>query len=236
MPDAGESLTVVALSDTHGTLPEVPQCDLLLIAGDVVPLVPKEAFALQAAWLDGAFREWLEGVPADEVVFVPGNHDTVYEWAKGIVPLGLRCHTLIDEAYEYKGLKVYGSPWQPWFWDWAFNAHEKQLASRWEAIPDDADVVVLHGPPHLLGDYVAHDHENPGSPSLAARLDAIRPALAVYGHIHGSRGLYSFSPREGARDTVLANVSVMDEGYKNARPPVSFRLDRTDGVWYATPQ
>lgn len=231
---ADDVIRVVAVSDTHGFLPEVPKCDLLLLAGDITPLIEKKGFARQAAWLDGDFRHWLLSVPADEVVFVPGNHDTIYEWASNMVPRGLRCRTLIDEGFEFRGLKVYGTPWQPWFWDWAFNAHEEKLKSIWARIPDDTDILVLHGPPHGLGDYV--DGENPGSPSLLARIEEVRPALAVYGHIHVGRGLYEIPERLGARSPVLANVAAVDERYKLIHPPVSFRLANANGVWYASPE
>ena len=46
------------------------------------------------------------------------------------------------------------SPWQPRFNDWAFNLDRgrKELAARWDAIPDDADIVVTHGPAYGFGD------------------------------------------------------------------------------------
>src|SRR5689334_2006906 len=57
---------------------------------------------------------------------------------------------------ELFGLRIWGSPWHPWFYDWAFNAPrrdaEEFLASKFDAIPGDTDVVVAHGPPRGFGD------------------------------------------------------------------------------------
>ena len=64
---------VVAVSDLHGLLPPVPACDLLLLAGDLCPLLDHRP-AAQAHWLDTDFRRWLRGVHARQVVFVAGNH------------------------------------------------------------------------------------------------------------------------------------------------------------------
>ena len=47
-----------------------------------------------------------------------------------------------------EGVKVYGSPWQPWFGGWAFNLERgPDIAAKWALIPDDTDVLLTHGPP-----------------------------------------------------------------------------------------
>jgi len=111
--------SIVCIADLHEHLVDVPPCELLLIAGDLSfafrgDLVAKQAF------LVGDFKDWLERVPAAHVVLVAGNHDQSIE-AHGLLE-GLRCHYLEDSGVELFGLQIWGTPWQPWFYDWAFNA------------------------------------------------------------------------------------------------------------------
>jgi hypothetical protein len=77
-------------------------------------------------------------------VLVAGNHDqSVEAWG---LPDGLRCHYLQDAEVELSGLRIWGTPWQPWFYDWAFNAPRRDgelfLATKFDAIPSGIDVVV----------------------------------------------------------------------------------------------
>src|SRR4051812_36274529 len=141
------------MADLHEYLVDVPPCDLLLIAGDL-SFSSKNALDIKHAFLARDFRDWLERVPAEEIVLVAGNHDqSIEEWG---VPPGLRCHYLEDEGIELFGLKLWGTPWQPWFQDWAFNAPRREgeafLASRFDLIPAGTDIVVAHGPPRGYGD------------------------------------------------------------------------------------
>ena len=104
----------------------------------------KGDLAAKHAFLAGEFKAWLDRVPATDVVLVAGNHDQSIEaWG---LPSGLRCHYLQDAGVELAGLKLWGTPWQPWFYDWAFDAPrrggEAFLASKFDLIPDDTDVVV----------------------------------------------------------------------------------------------
>ncbi|MGL4555322.1 MAG: metallophosphoesterase family protein, partial [Gemmataceae bacterium] len=141
---------VRAVSDLHGTLPDIPACDLLLIGGDLCPVADHDP-GYQAAWLDTAFRAWLERVPARHVVGVCGNHDFVFERRPHAVPRDLRWTYLQDSGCVVEGLRVWGTPWQTWFFDWAFNLYEADLQHKWALIPDGTDVLVLHGPPRGYG-------------------------------------------------------------------------------------
>jgi Icc-related predicted phosphoesterase len=207
-------MKIVALSDLHGTLPDVPGCDLLLLAGDVCP-VDNHGLAHQAEWLDTTFRRWLARQPARKVVGVAGNHDFVFERMLAAVPHDLPWTYLQDQATEWEGLKIYGTPWQPRFYDWAFNLDEDDLVKKWAMIPAGTDVLVLHGPPHGYGDGVPLSGgrvRHCGSPGLLRRIEEVAPRLAVFGHIHEARGTWQHGP------TVLANVTILDEHYRHVHP------------------
>ena len=77
------SLKVCCVSDLHGRLPKIPECDVLVIAGDVAPdskwfgRVPVSLYAEeQRDWFDAKFREWETSVvKAPFILAIPGNHD-----------------------------------------------------------------------------------------------------------------------------------------------------------------
>ena len=94
---------------------------------------------------------------------------------------------------------------------------DAELAAVWAAIPDDADVLVSHGPPLGLGDRVV-DGRRAGSATLVGRLSALpRLRLHVFGHIHESGGT-----RERFGEATVANVSHVDFHYRPALEPVVF--------------
>jgi Icc-related predicted phosphoesterase len=206
--------TVIAVSDLHGILPAIPVCDLLLIAGDVCPIVD-HALPFQAQWLDSSFRNWLQSVPARQIVFIAGNHDLIYEQMPRLAPPDLPAVYLQDSGLEWEGIKIWGTPWQPRFFDWAFNLDEPDLALKWALIPDDTDVLVVHGPPRGYGDGIPERDgiRHAGSPSLLKRIRTIQPRLVVFGHIHEGRGEWLVG------DSVLANVTILDARYRQAYEP-----------------
>ena len=208
---------VAATADLHGYLPEVPRSDVLLVAGDVCP-VSDHRLDSQRRWLEGPFADWLERTDAGAIVGIAGNHDFVAEADPGLMR-SLPWTYLCDESAEVGGLVVHGSPWTPTFREWAFMRDEAELERVWARIPDDADLVVTHGPPLGHGDLVV-DGRHAGSASLARRLaELARLRLHVFGHIHES---YGSRTRLGA--AVLANVSYVDFDYRPALPVVVFDL------------
>ena len=179
-------LTLVCVSDTHGRHREtvVPPGDVLIHAGDLTG---------DGSLSDVAeFDDWLGTLPHPHKVVVAGNHDWCFERQPERARARLtNAVYLQDEAAVVAGLKFYGSPWQPWFFDWAFNLPRgPELAVKWALIPDDADVLVTHGPPAGVLDRTRRgDHA--GCADLLARVRAVRPRLHVFGHIHEAAGTES---------------------------------------------
>ncbi|KAG4078701.1 hypothetical protein HA402_015291 [Bradysia odoriphaga] len=63
------------------------------------------------------------------------------------------CIYLEDESIELFGLKIYGTPWQPEFCNWAFNVPRgEQCLAKWNQIPDGIDILITHTPPVGHGD------------------------------------------------------------------------------------
>lgn len=211
---------IVAISDTHGFLPQIPECDLLLICGDFTP-VHNHSIGYQKLWLNTIFRSWLKLLPAKKIIGIAGNHDLIFQDAAPEVP-NLPWIYLQDSYTEYEGLKIYGTPHQPWFKNWAFNLYEGDLIQKWALIPSDTDILIVHGPPQGYGDMAprinTQGYENTGSPGLLARIKEIRPKLVCFGHIHEGRGIFNLD------GTILANCTVVDGQYKNVYKPMEFIL------------
>ena len=213
-------MKIVAMSDMHGQLPaRVPACDLLLLAGDVTP-VENHGIDFQASWLDREFRDWLNAQSARKIVGIAGNHDFIFEQAPGLVPRDLPWTYLQDSGIVWEGLRIWGTPWQPIFFDWAFNGDPERLRRQWSLIPDDTDILIVHGPPLGYGDGVRERGwvRRAGCPHLLERIQKIGPKLVVFGHIHEGRGEWNLGPSR------LANVTLLDGAYRAVFEPWVFEL------------
>lgn len=212
---------IVAVSDLHGNLPEIPECDLLLLGGDLTP-IENHAPTYQAQWLNHEFRAWLAGIPARKIIGIAGNHDFIFERMPVLVPNDLPWTYLQDAGVLWEGLLIWGTPWQPWFFDWAFNGDPALLRRKWALIPDNTDILVVHGPPHGYGDRVPElegdGWQHTGCLHLLERIKEIQPQLVVFGHIHEGRGVWQVGP------TILANVTLLDAAYRRVHEPWEFEL------------
>jgi predicted phosphohydrolase len=174
---------IVCVSDTHANHHKtlVPDGDVLLHAGDLTRHG-------DLADVD-EFNRWLGTLPHPHKVVIAGNHDFCFqEQAARARARITNALYLEDEAVRVAGLKVYGSPWQPWFGGWAFNLPRgPDLAAVWAKIPDDTDILVTHGPPEGILDKTKRG-ELAGCRDLLARVKEVRPRLHVFGHIHEAAG------------------------------------------------
>jgi len=88
-------------------------------------------------------------------------------------------------------VKFYGSPWQPWFYDWAFNLERgAEIRAKWDLIPEVIDVLITHGPPFGIGDLTARG-DKAGCQDLLEVLERIKPRVHIFGHIHEGYGITS---------------------------------------------
>lgn len=214
-------MRIVCISDTHNCNEEiaVPDGDLLIHSGDAVTSGTLNEIE--------KFFKWFESLPHKRKVLIAGNHDWAYQLqpdkVRPLVPDSVIY--LQDSSVEIDGLKVYGSPWQPRFFDWAFNLNRGyELAEKWALIPDDIDILITHGPPNGILDLVPRNgwDENTGCEELRKRVEQIaafgRLKLHVFGHIHCGYGVHE---EFGVK---FVNASTCDEQYNATQPPIVIDL------------
>ncbi|MBS1809238.1 MAG: metallophosphoesterase [Acidobacteria bacterium] len=210
---------IVAISDTHSRhqqFMDLPAGDILIHAGDATVRGELEEIT--------EFNRWLGTLPYKHKVFVAGNHDFLFErWPEVARAIMTNAHYLQDEFVMLDGLKIYGAPWQPRFFNWAFNVDRgPKIRRKWERIPDDTDVLITHGPPHGILDVVSDrwtgKAESVGCEELLPIVQQIKPRAHIFGHIHSSYGQIT------QHGTEFINASSCNEAYKIVHPPIVIDL------------
>jgi Icc-related predicted phosphoesterase len=222
-------IRISVISDTHTkhdelsyNLKDLPGGDLLIHAGDIMNsgYNPKDITN---------FCKWFNGLNQyQHKVFIAGNHDRIFEndpaGATEIYTSYKNIDYLQDDFIKVGDddgmIKIWGSPWQPEFYNWAFNLPKCgiELEAKWNAIPEDVDILITHGPPQQILDTSGAPYNEPnlGCPLLRVRVDAIKPKIHVFGHIHGSHG-YKF-----LNGTHFFNASILNERYEYQNKPITF--------------
>ncbi len=207
---------IIAISDTHGhhRSLDVPDGDVLVHAGDLTNHGELEQIE--------DFNTFLNELPHEHKIVIAGNHDFCFErHPKEAAALLTNCVYLKDEAVEARGIKFYGSPWQPWFFDWAFNLQRgPEIKKKWDLIPKDTDVLITHGPPLGFGDTTVRG-EQVGCRDLLDAVIRIRPALHVFGHIHEAYGQWS------NEHTHFVNPTSCDLQYRPINKPIVFEYNQS---------
>lgn len=178
-----------------------PEADVLTVSGDLTIGGTIEQLV--------AFRQWLVAQPQKHKVVIAGNHDFCFEDKRSFeaqtIIGGPGITYLQDQETTIDGVRFYGSPWQPWWHDWAFNLlRGQEIAKKWAMIPEGIDVLLVHGPPHGYGDTVVRG-ERVGCEELTRAIDKKKPKVVCFGHIHEDTGVWK------RNDSVLVNCSI---GYR----------------------
>ena len=236
---------IVAISDTH-TLHEqveVPECDILVHAGDFSNKGSVEDTASFISWLDRQDQ-------AKHKVFISGNHDFLAQVDKKTFNSLLDKTDVIyleDTWASIEGLNFYGMPWTPYFHGWAFNGLEMRktrdgsmghdylggpgklaapdkyhplMFETCAKIPDDTDIIISHGPPRLGNiDRLGGKGLPVGSVELKKRIDKLENLRAgFYGHIHSAQRLAIHN------GVFHHNICICNEMYKAVHAPTVVTL------------
>jgi len=207
-------MRIVCLSDTHCRTDaiDVPDGDMLIVAGDVCLSGNDNELA--------SFDAFLERLPHRHKLFVAGNHDFPFAKVstKEARALLKNATYLENSGMEIKGVKFWGSPWQPEFFNWAFNLPRgPQLAEIWAQIPHDTDVLVTHTPPYGILDRI-NTGEHVGCEDLRRALQRVKPKIHVFGHIHEDRGVVE------QNGTTFINACICNGRYVPVYAPIVFDL------------
>ena len=183
------------ISDTHTRHQQlqIPSVDVVIHAGDEAKEHDPALNAAEAR----AFFDWYQGLPIPHKLFVPGNHSVALE--RGLIKPadypGI-CF-LIHEATKIEGWKVFGSPYTPRFFDWAYMKARQKLEPVWASVPEDVDILVTHGPPKGVLDLTI-DRDSKGlvqvgCNALRRHVDQrIRPRIHAFGHLHDEIGISNY--------------------------------------------
>lgn len=204
-----KAVRIVAISDTHSMHRALvlPEGDILIHAGDLTGRGQLEEIE--------DFNSWLGMLPFQYKIIIAGNHD----WAFQLTPdIAQRMLTngiyLQDSGIHLLGLKFWGSPWQPWFFNWAFNLHRgRPLREKWDLIAPDTDVLITHGPPQGIGDLTISG-DQAGCEELLTVVKRVSPTVHIFGHIHEGYGIV----KQGA--TTFVNASTCTFSYQPINQPI----------------
>ena len=215
-------MKIVCLSDTHNKHHYINtlafnDADMIIHAGDFT------SNGNQSQTI--RFLQWYESLNIKHKVLIAGNHDAYC--CSDTFQYLLEQHApsvkyLFNESIVIEGLKIWGSPYSNTFGHWPFMKDDLDLATIWDEIPEDTDIVVTHGPAYRIGDKVMNPQygfsPHVGSPALAARLHKLpKLKLHVTGHIHEAAGIYL-----GKYTTI--NASICDLNYVPFNHPLTVNL------------
>ncbi len=180
-------MDIVCISDTHGMHEsiELPEGDMIIHAGD---------FSTRGGLQEvERFLTWYNSLSYIYKILIAGNHDLLFEDYPLLKAQLLRVYSdiiyLENEEATVEGIKIYGSPVQPRFHDWAFNVDRgTPIKEFWNRIPENTDILITHGPPYGYGDFIPY-HGNIGCEDLLNTVLYNKPKYHIFGHIHESYGL-----------------------------------------------
>jgi len=218
-------MKILCISDTHNKhwliderhiKNENNEIDMIIHAGDM-------SGRGYASEVEG-FLKWYDGLNFKYKILIAGNHDFYFEdmSKKDISDMLAKYPSITylnDSGVEIEGFKIWGSPVQPWFYNWAFNRKDDEITPHWDMIPDDTNILITHGPIRGYLDTTAHG-DLAGCPRLRTRVEQLKNLkLHVSGHIHEGYGRFDMD--SGA---ILINASTVNYRYEPVHIPIQVTI------------
>lgn len=244
---------VVCMSDTHSLTShikfEIPDGDIFIHAGDFTKCGLRSEVRDFNRWLstlphkykivvagnhelsfDTTFTHPFEkNVNKAEIVPCLGMArskicEAVQSSTEGVRSELTACTYLEDSTCEILGLKIYGTPWQPEFCNWAFNLPRGgPCLDKWDGIPSDTDILITHSPPLGHGDLTCTGVRAGCVDLLQTVQQRVHPRYHVFGHIHEGYGVST----DGK--VIYVNASTCDISYTPSNKPIVFDIALPDG-------
>lgn len=210
------------ISDTHtyhGFLKIPKDIDMVIFSGDCSN--PRDPYINEQEVRN--FLTWFDSLQIKHKVMIAGNHDTSIE--KGLVDKetieDLGIHYLFNESITIEGIKIWGSPHTPQFGNWAFMKSRGKLSRVWDSIPEDTNIIVVHGPPKHsldLSEDKLGNLEMCGCSALNKTINRLKTCSdslthVMFGHIHNGYRGSTFNQGVLTRDGVTySNASCTTDG------------------------
>lgn len=223
-------MKIIFISDTHTLhgqmLNEIPEGDVLVHCGDV------SGRGVGSEIQD--FLAWFSSLPHKNKIFIAGNHDFGFQYRDHVLQKTLESlreqniHYLEDSGIEIDGVKFWGSPWTPPFYNWAFMLNEDEIKEKWEMIPRDTNVLITHGPPLGILDLVVYGQENVGCPALMEEIVKLKDLkVHAFGHIHEE---YGTAMGLGENGPIFINASTCTLRYKPWNKPIVIEIGNEEPI------
>lgn len=203
------------ISDTHTYHEQlkVPEnVDMVIFSGDCSN--PRDIY--KSEFEIRTFLIWMSQLPIKHKILIAGNHDLGIErgLVKNFEDYGITY--LFNSSVTIEGLKIWGSPYTPNFQNWAFNMARHKIGRVWDIIPEDIDILVLHGPPKGILDISYNQTggiEFCGDSALKKRVLKLDVSLVCFGHIHNyDDHINSGVTQLSGKKTVYSNAVLVKDG------------------------
>jgi len=201
---------------THERMLEVPDVDIVIHSGDFSNYRNFYENEPEAK----TFLQWYGNLNIKHKILIAGNHDAF----PAIAPQEFKelcdyyhINYLENESVNIEGINIFGSPLTPSFGNWYFMKARHKIGEYWKEVPDNTDILVVHGPPKGILD-LSYSREGVleycGCKSLRNNiLDRIKPKFVCFGHIHNCDDIINAGTLKlSYYDTIFSNGSVVTDG------------------------